>query len=438
MRPAVVPLPPLATEARLPWDAEVDDAVAVIEAARARHGDTFVVDSGRDRWVFTFSATGIDSFYALPEEDASKGVADFLMLRRKVPEEVFLDRRILPGTLFGVGDTPTYLARLEEALDRTVEEAGPQGRLDVFDLTRRIAHRMGLASWGGPGSADGAAFDALVEAFDRLDGAESFVHPDRMRAVAASGHAAEWAALAVIEEHLGSAVDRALADPGTGLFDRIVAAWAAEEPAVRARGVARDVALIHIASMSNLAAALGWAFIDVLTRPAVADAVRDGDDALAAAAVRESTRLAQRSLMARAVLRPLHLDVGDAVLAIEPGAFVATLLPVTNRDPSLGHDRWDADRWVRHRFADTAGLTTPRAVTAFGHGRHSCPAQPFAVTAMSTALRRLLTAWDVEPCWSGQPRPVPAQIGGVARAADPCEVRYRRRGDDADPLGTPR
>lgn len=437
-RPAVVPMPPLADGVHLPWDAEIDDAVAVLAAARERHGDTFVVDSGRDRWVFTFSGPGIDAFYALPEEDASKGVADFLMLRRKIPEEVFLDRRVLPGSLFGVGEAATYLHHLETALTTTLAEAGAEGTVDVFDLTRRLAHRMGLASWGGPGSADGAAFDALVEAFDRLDGAESFVHPDRMRSVAASGHAAEWAALAVIEEHLGRAVDRALADPGAGLFDRIVAAWAAEEPAVRARGVARDVALIHVASMSNLAAALGWALVDVVARPDVVAALRAGDRDLADRAVRESTRLAQRSLMARAVLRPVRLDVGDAVLEIAPGAFVATLLPLTNRDPALGHDTWDADRWQRHRFTDTARLATTRAVTAFGHGRHSCPAQPFAVAAMSTALLRLLDAWDLDPAWSATPSPVPAQIGGVARAADPCEVRYRRRGTDAGPLGTSR
>ena len=159
---------------------------------------------------------------------------------------------------------------------------------------------------------------------------------------------------------------------------------------------------------------------------------------LAERAVRESTRLAQRSLMARAVLRPIRLDVGNAVLAIAPGAFVATLLPLTNRDPALGHDRWDADRWSRHRFTDTDGLATPRAVTAFGHGRHSCPAQPFAVTAMSTALRRLLQEWEIEPAWSGDPRPVPAQIGGVARAADPCEVHYRRRSAGTSTLGTSR
>lgn len=437
-RPSIEPLPPLAHGVRLPWDAEVGDAVAEIAAARAEHGDTFVVDSGEDRWLFTFSGAGIDAFYALAEDDASKGVADFLMLRRKIPQEVFLDRRLLPGALFGVGDAPTYLAHLDAALDRTVAEGGDAGTVELFDVARRLAHRMGLASWGGPGSAEGEVFERLVAAFDDLDGAESFVHPDRMSEVAATGYAREWAALAVIEEHLAGAVDAGVAAPGEGLFDRIVAAWAGEPDDVRRRGVARDVVLIHLASMSNLAAALGWALIDVLEHPEVIDAVRAGEPELLDRVVRESTRLAQRSIMARAVLRPVRLDVGDAVHEVAPGAFIATLLPVTNRDPALGHDTWDAGRWERHRFTDTDGLSTPRAVTAFGHGRHTCPAQPFAVTAMATAVHRLLAAWDLAPTWTERPGPVPAQIGGVARAVAPCVAHYRRRGIDTAALGPSR
>ena len=48
--PASVPTPspPVAEGTGLPWDVAVDDAVAVIAAARARHGDTFAVDSGDD------------------------------------------------------------------------------------------------------------------------------------------------------------------------------------------------------------------------------------------------------------------------------------------------------------------------------------------------------------------------------------------------------
>ena len=90
------PAPPYAEGTGLPWDVTVGDAVAAIADARARHGDTFVVESGRDHYLFTFTATGVESFYALPEEVASKGLADYLMLRRKLPDEIFDGRRTLP------------------------------------------------------------------------------------------------------------------------------------------------------------------------------------------------------------------------------------------------------------------------------------------------------------------------------------------------------
>jgi hypothetical protein len=95
-----IPAPPYADGTGLPWDVSVPDAVAAIAAARARHGDTFAVHSGQDRYLFTFSPAGVESFYGLPEEKASKRVADYLMLRRKLPDEIFDGRRILPGTLF--------------------------------------------------------------------------------------------------------------------------------------------------------------------------------------------------------------------------------------------------------------------------------------------------------------------------------------------------
>src|SRR6185295_15424465 len=159
-----VPEPPVAEGTGLPWDIPVDDAVAAIAAARARHGDTFAVDSGNDHYLFTFSPMGVESFYALPEDAASKGLADLLMLRRKLPDEIFAGRRILPTSLFRRDDVASYLANLDRALDHTVTELGSEGTVDLFDLTRRLGHRMGLASWAGAGAAYGAAFERLVVA----------------------------------------------------------------------------------------------------------------------------------------------------------------------------------------------------------------------------------------------------------------------------------
>lgn len=424
----ITPMPPLAEGIGLPWDVPVDDAVDVLARARATYGDTFLVESGRDRYLFTFSATGVESFYALPEEKASKGVADYLMLRRKLPDEIFDGRRTLPGGLFRKGDVATYLSNLRAALATTSTELGPAGTVDVFALTRRLGHRMGLASWAGPGSAEGEAFERLVVAFDALDGADAFVHPDAMAAVAASGKVAELAALAEITEVVGAALDRLDDSPdpeGQSLFARIVASWDDEPDPVRRAGVAWDVALIHIASMSNLASALGWALVDLVEHPQVAARVVAGEDGLAVACALESTRLAQRSIMARTVLAPVGFDDGTTTYTVGPGATIATLLPLLNTTAGPGLEHWEPERWNRSRLADTSALASPQLVTAFGHGKHSCPAQPFSLAAMSTALEHLLRGYELAAGWTSYPVPVPAQIGGVARTGDSCPLHYR-------------
>ena len=421
-----VPTPPYAEDTGLPWDVSVVDAVATIAAARARHGDTFVVESGREHYLFTFSRIGVESFYALTEDTASKAVADYLMLRRKLPDDIFVGRKTLPNTLFRRDDVALYLANLGRALEQTTTELGPSGRVDVFDLTRRLGHRMGLASWAGPGSSDGEAFERLVHALDTLDGSEAFVHPDRMAAVAATGKRAERAALDEVADIIAAAVRRFDAgDAGDqALFGRIVDGWSTEARSSRLRGIALDIALIHIASMSNLAAALGWALVDLLEHPAQLARVRSGDTDFAQRCALESTRLAQRSIMTRTVLSTVHFDTGDVAYEVPPGWTIATLLPLLNTSVAPGLSEWDPARWNRHRLIERDALPSPVLVTAFGHGRHSCPAQPFSLAAMIAATTHLLREYRMTPRWTSHPAPVPAQIGGVARAEGPCPVDY--------------
>lgn len=425
-------MPPLAGDIGLPWDIAVADPIAVLAAARAEFGDTFVVDSGEDRYLFTFSARGVESFYALPEELASKGLADFRMLRRKLPDEIFLGRRTLPSGLFRRDDVASYLVNLSHAMDIAEGELGHDGGAELFALTRRLAHRMGLASWAGPGCADGPRFERLVAALDALDGSEAFVHPDAMAAVAASGKAAERAAMEEIVEVIGPVIDVVIDEvidtpTDNPLFARIAAEWADEPAAERRRGVALDVALIHIASMSNLAAALGWVLVDLIAHPAERLRVAAGEMALAEQCALESTRLAQRSLMGRYVLAELDFDIGDATLSVAPGTTIATLLPLTNTSAGPGLDNWDPRRWNRHRLVEPSDLASVQLVTAFGHGRHSCPAQPFSLAAMAMTATRVFGAYELTPDWDTPPVPLPVQIGGIARAAGPARVSYRRR-----------
>lgn len=75
---------------------------------------------------------------------------------------------------------------------------------------------------------------------------------------------------------------------------------------------------------------------------------------------------------------------------------------------------------------DAVGLPARELVSTFGHGHHSCPAQRFSISAIRIAVRRLVDAYDFTPQFTTV-EPRPRQIGGVARAARPCVVTYRRR-----------
>lgn len=136
--------------------------------------------------------------------------------------------------------------------------------------------------------------------------------------------------------------------------------------------------------------------------------------------------MAQRSIMSRFVLEPVKLSDGSVTFEVDRGATIATLLPLTNTSSAPGYDKWDPSRWARRRLADPASVPAVELVTVFGHGKHTCPAQPFSLAAMTATMSALLSNFEWTPLWSRLPTPVKAQIGGVARAEGPCPVVYRR------------
>ncbi|HLY36681.1 MAG TPA: cytochrome [Candidatus Binatia bacterium] len=424
--PAIDPMPPVAA-LTLPWDAapgQARDPIADLAAARARDGDTFAVDGTGTRYLFLFSPAGVSAFYALPERRASKAVADYRMLLRKLPEELFTGRRTFAHDLFGNEETESYLTHLEHAIAAQLDELGDAGMLEVFAFTRRLGHRLGLASWAGEESTAAPRLDALIADLDRLDGSDAFVRPSAMARVGAAGKRDERAALARIERVLGEVL-ATRAGPQRGDFlDTIAARWADTAEPERTRGIAGDVVLLHLASMSNLFAAMGWTIVHLLQHPPAL--ARVGDDAFLRCCALESIRLAQRSIMMRAALTTVDVDDGTRTYRVDPDVVIATMLPLTNTSAAPGLERYDPERWVGRRLRDEAALPARELVATFGHGRHVCPAQRFSLSAIARTVRCLVDAYDLEARF-GVVRPYPDQIGGVARAADPCPVAYRRR-----------
>jgi cytochrome P450 len=428
----ITPMPPRGRSV-LPWDEEVDRPVDAIAEDRADVGDTFAVASGGQTYLFVFSPTGVRSFYDLPERDASKGIADWRMLRRKIPDELFDGRRTLPGELFGRNATSEYLENVHVALVDQCAELGNDGVIDLFVLSRRLGHRLGLGSWGPPGAL-GDRFGELISALDALDASAAFVTPGAMLAARANDRSAERLALASAEAILVALI----ADESGERSDAhaaIAMRWADEPADVRHVGIARDVILIHLGSMSNLFAAIGWTLVDLLAHPEHLAEVRVGDPLLAERCCLESIRLAQRSIMMREVLRPIAFDAGSGTYHVEPGVTIATLLPLTNASATAGLEEFDPDRWARRRLADVSQLGARELVTTFGHGEHTCPAQPYSLATMTRAVHHLVTMYDFAPRYRTV-APLAGQIGGVARSHDPCTVDNRRR-NDPDPAEDP-
>ena len=57
----------------------------------------------------------------------------------------------------------------------------------------------------------------------------------------------------------------------------------------------------------------------------------------------------------------------------------------------------------------------------------ACPGRRFAMCAIKLFVCKLLTAFEMDPQWSGPVEIPPGSIGAMARAAQPCVVSYRRR-----------
>ena len=126
-------------------------------------------------------------------------------------------------------------------------------------------------------------------------------------------------------------------------------------------GICLDITLVHVASMSNLFAALGWHLVDLMEHPDEAAPGASRRLGLAETCALESTRMAQRSIMARFTLAPFTIDLEEGPLGFPSGMTVATLLPLTNRSAAPGLDRVGSGALEPPEVADAERIGCPRA-----------------------------------------------------------------------------
>jgi cytochrome P450 len=430
--PRVDPTPPIAP-GRWPWLGSAPGLLrhptAYLRRARAALGDTFVADVFGYRLFFVFSAEGVRRLYAVPEHEASFGLATYtLVFKHKIPPEISTGRRNRPHDLFGNQEVEGYLENLERAVDHEISALGASGSFEAFAWARRLGHRLGLGSWAGAEAATPRHLDRLIPLFDRLDTSDSFVRPWRAVFASATGKRIERRAARGIEGVIGEILAERVRTgkrPGDYL-DQIWESWSDVPAQERAAQVARDVMIIHMGAQSNLYAALAWTLVNLLLRPPLLARVEAGDDALLERCANESIRMAQNSLTLRQVLRPIEVHDGQRAYRLAPGVFLATMLSLNNTSAAPGLDTFDPDHYEGRRLAGSVPLAARELVSTFGHGRHSCPAQRFSISAIRIALRRLLSRYEIEPRFTGA-EPRPRQLGAVARAARACPVSYRAK-----------
>ena len=63
-------------------------------------------------------------------------------VRHKAPLELVIGRRNRPHDLFGNQEVEGYLAQLERAVARQLDELGASGSFEAFTFMRRLGHRL--------------------------------------------------------------------------------------------------------------------------------------------------------------------------------------------------------------------------------------------------------------------------------------------------------
>ncbi|MDH3655271.1 MAG: SCP2 sterol-binding domain-containing protein [Myxococcales bacterium] len=431
-RPSIDPMPPIVSGS-LPWvgagRALVRDPTEFFSNCRERLGDTFLVDAFGYRLFCLFSPVGVRNLWRLPEETASKALADLTLLSHKVPIELFEGRRTLPHDLFARDDVEVYLDHLHKVVDVELSALGESGSLELFAFTKRLAHRMGLASWGGMSAASDEQLDALAAHFEQLDASESFVHPHKALLAVATRKRRERRAMHAIEAIFADMLRErhGSTDVNDGdLFARICASWDDVPSPAREVGIARDVIVVQMGSQSNLFAAMAWTLIFALRHPSIIDQILSEGDGVLDSFSHESIRMSQRSIVLRRVVSPVEVADEKATYRVEPGMLIATMLSVTNQSAAKGLDQFDEKNYRGSTFLRANDLPARELVTTYGHGKHTCPAHRFSTSAIQHSVGEIFRRYELSAEFD-QPHPLPRQIGGVARADRPCTVRYVAR-----------
>jgi cytochrome P450 len=216
------------------------------------------------------------------------------------------------------------------------------------------------------------------------------------------------------------------------------------DEAQRNLDVTCQILAIHMASQSNLFAAIAWTIVNIAARPNVKTRLLEeigqakesfGPDFFTDAKCKldylekcyyESIRIAQQSLTLRLVLEPIRISE----YTIVPGYYIATLLSCLNTDTE-GGILADADQFLPEQHYDKGGKlkgVPPGAeysISTFGYGPHSCPGRAFANSAAKAVCGALFDRFDLDV--PSKCEIIPSQMGAVGRPVVPPTIPYNSK-----------
>jgi len=448
----VIPEPPIVREELAHIAAGLrllENPTSYLNELRQEYGDTFLLDVFGFQLFCVFSNDALENFYKLPEEEASFGLATFDLMGFKTPSEVFMDA--MPNLfykLLTLKKVNSYIADIVEVVDLEMARLGDNGEFEIFDCIRTLEQRIGYRLWIGEEASSDKYWQRLKSYFDELDQEKAFVDPASVLETIKTGKKKERQAVteisSIIDEIWCSRQAKNLTMEDTLEFMHEL--MHDSDKALENRKVAHNTINANQGFLSNLYAAIAWCIVHILSDEKIKEAVTDdissvkekyGEGFLSQLdainemdyleqLLMESVRVAQRSITLRKVMSPVTLDDGHQEYIISPGAYITTLLSVTNfQPPEL--EVFDPEHYTKNKLtADMAGFVK-ESVTTFGHGSHACPAQRLSHIITKIVLCKMLEHFDLRAQFTNA-QPSGVQLGGVARSEEPCVVSYKTRG----------
>lgn len=443
--PAVGPQPPI-VRGSLPFiGAGIDwlkNPKEFLNQKRKEVGDIFILEAFGLKLFFVFSPDGLKDFYSVPETEASFQQATRGFLGFKVPEELMAGTLNVILPVLNRNFQSSWLQIFNDTMDEEFNSHPGRFSFDIFKWTKKMVHKSGFRAWIGEEAVQPDMLAKITSLYESLDPEQGFTDMSSLVSTIVTRRSKEKSSLEKLVK-IFEDIYRNRKEKKGDLFESLHEGYATLPEHKRFRQVAIDIIVIHMASQSNLFAAIAWTVINLILYPEYSDAVRKGNDELAdkfgpdfiknanalaqmdllEQCFHESIRLAQQSLTLRLVGKPIKIQDYTVV----PGYYIATLLSCLNLQQD--HFKDDASQFLPEKHYLRGGKINPEcivpgatyAISTFGHGPHTCPGQRFAILLAKTIVSRLFEGAELS-VKDRNIKIIETQMGAVGRPTAPVLV----------------